>query len=275
MAGGPIGATNPNIKRLRRLGGRRSSRSGDGAFLVEGPVLLREAQRAGVAFEAVYVDESRPELAERVDGPVVPVAAGVLAKVLPTVTPQPLVGVAPATLARPLDDVAASATSAGRPILVLAGLGDPGNTGTILRAAEASGCGAVAFVGPGVDPYSPKVVRSSAGSLFRVPFAVVPDIGVALVGLAELGVVTVAAVARGGVTHLDAPLAGTVAIVVGNEAHGLADDVVAACDLAVTIAMDGPTESLNVAMAATVLAFEAMRQRFGAGERPADAGAAQ
>lgn len=264
----PLGAANPNIKRLRRLG-RRSSRSGDGSFLVEGPVLVREAQRAGVVFDAVYVDESRPELAERVDGGVVRVATGVLAKVLPTVTPQPLVGVAPATLARQLDDVAAAASQRGRPTLVLCDVADPGNVGTMVRAAEASGCGAVAFVGSGVDPYSPKVVRASAGSLFRVPFAVAPDVGGALVALAEAGIVTAAAVARGGVAHLDAPLDGPVAIVVGNEAHGLDDETVASCDVAVTITMDGPTESLNVAMAATVLCFEAMRQRATARHRSA------
>lgn len=264
----PLSAANPNIKRLRRLGGRRSSRHGEGAFLVEGPVLVREAQRAGVAVEAVYVDEAHPDLADGIDGPVRLVAAGALAKVLPTVTPQPMVAVAPATLDRPLADVAVSAVEAGRPILVLVDVADPGNAGTMLRAAEASGCGAVAFAGRGVDPYAPKLVRASAGSLFRVPFATVPDVPDSLVALAEVGVVTAAAVARGGVAHLDAPLDGPVGIVMGNEAHGLADDVVAACDLAVTIAMDGPTESLNVAMAATVLCFETLRQRRGAAGAP-------
>lgn len=270
-----LGAGNPRIKRLRRLSGRRSSRTDDGAFVVEGPVLVREALAAGAPVEEVFVDEGHPQLVDEMalaarsvggsaDGPAVPVSAvaeGVLARVLPAVSPRPVAAVVAATLARPLDDLALAAVSAGRPLLVLVDVADPGNAGTLLRAAEASGCAGVVLVGDGVDPYNPKVVRSSAGSLLRVPFAAAPSVAETLVALAELGVTTVAAVARDGVAHLEAPLDGAVAIVVGNEAHGLDDATVAACDAAVTITMDGPAESLNVAMAGTVLCFEALRRR--------------
>ena len=239
--------------------------------MIEGAVLVREAIAAGVELEAIYVDVGHGALVAEFDQAlpldvtvpfdVVTVAEGVLGSVLSTVTPQPVCAVAPLGLARPLDDVVVAATEAGRPLLVLVDLGDPGNVGTLLRAAESSGCGGVMLAGAGVDLYSPKVVRASAGSMFRLPIAVEIDTDTALVAIAELGVPLVAAIARNGTPHLDAPLAGTVAIVLGNEAHGLSADLVDRCDDTVTITMDGPAESLNVAMAGTVLCFEALRQR--------------
>jgi len=260
-----LSAANPNIKRLRRLSGRRSSRADEGAFVIEGPTLVREALDADVAVEAIYVDADREDLAAEFEArwpDVYRVAPGVLASVLPAVSPQPVCAVAPTTLVRPLDDVVLTARDADRPVLVLVDAADPGNVGTLLRAAESSGCGGVVLAGTAVDVFNPKVVRSSAGSLFRLPVSVGTATAAALVAIAELGVPTVAAVARDGVPHLDAPLAGAVAIVLGNEAHGLADDVIAACDATVTITMDGRAESLNVAMAGTVLCFEALRRRL-------------
>lgn len=266
-----LGAGNPRIKRLRRLSGRRSARVDEGAFVVEGAVAVRQVlaaamQRDTVDVEAIYVDSTRPDLLVEFDAlalaaPVYEVAAGVLASVLPAVSAQPVGAVVSTSLGRDVEEVALGAIEAGRPVLVLVDVADPGNVGTLFRAAEASGCAGVVVVGSSVDVYNPKVVRSSAGSLFRVPFAVSPEVDATMVTLAELGLLTAAAVARGGVGHLDAPLDGALAIVLGNEAHGLDEETVAACDLTVTISMDGPAESLNVAMAGTVLAFEALRQR--------------
>lgn len=261
-----LSASNARIKQLRRLSGRRSSRSDEGVFVIEGAVLVREAIEAGVEIEAVFVDASRGGLVAEfgeLHPDVWTVADGVLASVLPAVSGQPVGAVATTTLERPVDDLLLAAVDADRPVLVLVDVADPGNVGTLLRAAESSGCGGVVLAGSGVDLYNPKVVRASAGSLFRLPVATAPDIAALQVAIAELGVPTVAAVARDGVPHLEAPLGGTVAIVLGNEAHGLSDEVVAACDSTVTITMDGPAESLNVAMAGTVLCFEALRRRLG------------
>lgn len=264
-----LSATNPRIKRLRRLSGRRGSRLEEGAFVIEGPVLVTEAITTGLEIEAVYVDERESQLITHFDAlgagrefEVVTVAAGTLANVLPATAGQPVCAVAPLGLASPLDDVVANAAAAGRPLLVLVDVADPGNAGTLVRVAEASGCGGVLFLGYTVDIYNPKVVRSTAGSVFRVPVAVEPDTDAAFVAIAELGVPLVAGVARYGTPHLAALLDGTVGIVLGNEAHGLPDELVAACDATVTITMDGPAESLNVAMAGTVLCFEAMRRRL-------------
>ncbi|MFN8053209.1 MAG: RNA methyltransferase [Acidimicrobiales bacterium] len=265
---GALSAANARIKRLRRLSGRRSSRSEDGVFVVEGAVLVREAVAAGLQVEGIYVDAGHGALVAEFDEtglPVFTVTAGVLASVLPAVTPQPVCAVVASGLERPAADVLAAASASGRPVLALVDLADPGNAGTLLRAAEASGCAGVVLCGIGVDPYGPKVVRASAASLFRLPFAIEPDVATLMELAASAGCPTFAAVARDGVAHLDADLGGAAVIVLGNEAHGLADDVVDMCDAGVTVTMDGPAESLNVAMAGTVLAFEAMRQRHARG----------
>ena len=260
----PIGSTNQNIKRLRRLVGRRSSRHEEGAFVIEGPTLVADAIAAGIAIEEIFVDADALDLLlDLGDHPftVTVVQPGVLSSVLSSVTPQPICAVAPLIGTLDIADLAATAMASGRPILVLCGIGDPGNAGTLLRAAEASGCAGVAVIGAGVDVHNPKVVRASAGSVLRLPIALAPEAVAALSEFGARGIETVAAVARDGESHLDAELGGSVAIVMGNEAHGLSEAEVDACSRSVTIVMDGAAESLNVAMAATVLCFEALRRR--------------
>ena len=132
-------------------------------------------------------------------------------------------------------------------MLVADRLADPGNAGTILRSAEAAGADAVVLTPGSVDPYNPKVVRASAGSLFRVP--VVEATLESLSGLPPPR----APRRTAATSYTDPVYHGRVAVVVGNEAHGLDDD--AAIDQWITIPHAGPAESLNVAMAATVLLF--------------------
>jgi TrmH family RNA methyltransferase len=140
-------------------------------------------------------------------------------------------------------------------VVVAAGLGDPGNMGTILRSAEAAGAAAVVVTEGSVDVFNSKVVRASAGALFHVPLVVDVPLGL----LSDLGVPLLGAVAAGGVPYDEAPLERPCAVVLGNEAHGLP----AGLDLdgLVSIPHAGRVESLNVAMAATVLCFEAARRR--------------
>lgn len=136
-------------------------------------------------------------------------------------------------------------------------LADPGNVGTIIRSAEAVGAAAVVLTPGSVDAYGPKVVRSTAGSLFRIPVVTGTLDDVRSMGLVLLGTSS-----HRGTSHTAADLRRPVALVVGNEAHGLADD--ADVDEWVTVRQHGPVESLNVAMATTVILFEVVRQR---GER--------
>jgi RNA methyltransferase, TrmH family len=221
--------------------GRRSSRYEEGVFVVEGLSLLRQAIDAGWLVEGCYVapgtsvdlDVARHEL-----------APNVIERVASTESPQPVLAVvAMREAALPSD-----ATF----ILVADRLGDPGNAGTIIRSAEAAGANAVVLTPGSVDPYNPKVVRASAGSVFRIP--VVEAELESLSAFRRLGTSS-----HRGDVYTDPVYHGRVAVVVGNEAHGLDED--AAIDQWITIPHAGPAESLNVAMAATVLVFEVARQR--------------
>jgi RNA methyltransferase, TrmH family len=257
----PVGLHHPTMQRLRRLSRRRSARRDEGCFVIDGPTLLADALDAGVTVEAVVAEPGcPPALLDRagVAGAAVHHAdPGSLARVVAAVTPQPVVAVAR------IDEPAlpAVAAAAGPLALVLVGVTDPGNAGTLMRSAEAAGAGAVLFCDGSVDPYGPKCVRSSAGSLFRLAVARATTAPEALAALGAAGLVTVATAARGASAYDAADLARPVAFVLGGEAHGLPAAVAAATDAAVTIPMAGRTESLNVGMAGTILCFEALRQR--------------
>lgn len=261
----PLAASNPRIRRLRRLSGRRGARAEEGAFLLEGPVLVAEALRSLVPLDGIYAEAAAldPGLVEtaRAEGIAVhEVADGVIRGITDSVTPRPIVAVAP-LVAPPAAEVVDRAIEVGRPILVLVDVRDPGNVGTILRAAEAAGAGGVIATKGTVDPWAPKTVRSSAGAILHVPVAAGDEASDVLALLGRAGMPRIATVVSGGGPHDAAPLAGAVAVVLGGEAHGLAPELVSACDERVTIPMEGRTESLNVAMAGSILAFEALRQR--------------
>ncbi len=257
----PIGIRHHSMQRLRRLSRRRSARSDEGAFVVDGPLLLAEALDAGVPVDDVVAAPSCPadllERAARAGAAVHEARATDLARVVDTVTPQPVAAIARLPLATAAD----AAAVAGPLALVLVGVADPGNAGTLLRSAEAAGAGAVLFCDDAVDPFSPKCVRSSAGSLFRLAVVREGDAGAAIDALVAAGLHTVATVARHGRPYDEVDLGRPVALVLGSEAHGLPDHLVDRADSAVTIPMAGRAESLNVAMTGTILGFDAARRR--------------
>lgn len=254
---------NPRVQQLRRLIGRRSSRHDDGLFVVEGPVLVAEAVAAGWQCEAQFVaSEADGVVAPGVAGagPVFELAVGVLDRVSSTESPQN-----PMAIVRMREDGPTSELlDAASFVVVLDRLGDPGNLGTILRSAEASGADLIVLTPGSVDPYNPKVVRSSAGALFHVP-VVEASIGeVADAGLATIGTTSHDAPERTAQSYLDTSFTGRIALVMGNEAAGLPvewTDDEGPIRRWTTIPHAGRSESLNVAMATTVLVFEAARQR--------------
>jgi TrmH family RNA methyltransferase len=259
----PLSLRNPRVQRLRRLATRRSDRVAEGAYLVEGPVLVRDAIEAGVTLESAYVEEragspSIDDAVARLDDAgvaVFDVADGVLARLGAAVTPQGIAAVARLRVA-PLDEAATTPE-----ILVLVDVADPGNAGTLLRTAEAAGFGSVVFAGSSVDPFGPKAVRASAGSVFRVPVAVEPDAVTALDVIGAAGHRRVAATMGEGRPWHEADLAPPVAVVLGGEAHGLPPAVTARIDDRVHLPMAGRVESLNVAVTGAVILFEAARRR--------------
>ncbi len=174
-------------------------------------------------------------------------AEGVIERVASTERPQPNLAVVstPGSPGR-LDDASF--------VVVVDQLNDPGNLGTILRSSEAAGADAVVLTPGSVDPYNPKVVRASAGALFHVPV-----VGATLDEVRAAGLRMIGTSSHRGLRHTDIDWTGRIAIVLGNEAHGLADDSLV--DAWVRIEHRGRAESLNVAMAATLLVFEAARKR--------------
>jgi len=224
----------------------------EGAFVIEGPVLVREALVAGLPLEALFVDVTAPADLREAGVPVFELGDGVMERLASTESPQPVVAVAP-LCARSLDDLAGATF-----VVVAHRLADPGNAGTILRTAEAAGADAVVLTVGSVDPFNPKVVRASAGALFHVP--VVQDVDLSDVGRV-LELPLVGAVATGGTPYREARLGDPLALVLGSEAHGLAGVDVNLLAGLVSIPHAGRAESLNVAMAAAVLCFEISEQR--------------
>jgi RNA methyltransferase, TrmH family len=234
---------NQQIQRLRRLLGRRSARVDEGAFVIEGPGLIGEAVDGGWEFEAQYVAPGGEPI--RGAGPVRYLADGVIERVATTEAPQPILAVA---------KVRSCELPAPAGFLVVADrLADPGNLGTILRSAEAAGAACVALTPGSVDPFNPKVIRASAGAVFHVPVVVASIEEVSAQGWRTIGTSS-----HLGEPYTELELSSPVAIVVGNEASGLADD--APVDGWIMIPHQGRSESLNVAMAATVICFDLARR---------------
>ena len=228
--------------------------------MLEGPDLLRAALDAGAALEEVVVDDAADaevlELGARASelgAALRTVAHGALSRACDARSSQGICATCPCPLAE--RDAALSG-----PVVVLDSIADPGNLGTAIRTAHATGCDGVVVCGAGVDVCSPKVLRATVGSIFFVRVALGGELPDVLGALRARGRRSVAAVPRGGRAPWDVALADA-AIVVGSEAHGIDPDAAAACDELVTIPMARGAESLNAAVAASVLCVEAMRQR--------------
>ena len=262
MTSGELGARHPKVQRLRALNRDRSARAAEHAYVLEGPRLVAAALDRDAPLEGAYLGYGARRafgpLLARLDAAGVPVEdlrEGVLEKIGTTRTPQPVLAVAPirsaspAVLERPGD------------VIVAVDVADPGNLGTMLRSAEAAGVPTVLVAGDSVDVYNPKVVRASAGALLGLEILACRDARDAVDAARGSGRRIVGTVTRGGhpLETLD-PAAG-IALVLGNEARGVDPTVTASLDTVVTIPMHPPAESLNVAMAATVVLFERDRQR--------------
>jgi TrmH family RNA methyltransferase len=257
-----LGARHPEVKRLRALLRDPKVRESEDAFVVEGPRVVAAALDRGASLEVVYVGPGAPTafaplLRRLQDAGVhwVELKEGVLEKVGLTRTPQPVLAVAVGGLA-PLAAVRGDGV-----VVVAIDVADPGNLGTILRSAEAAAADAVVVCGTSVDPRNPKVVRASAGACFGMPVHHCEHSLEVLEHLRSQGRRLIGAVAHGGEPYDSIDLVRPSALVVGNEAHGLDEEAQASLDHLVSIPMATPAESLNVAMAATVVLFDAARQR--------------
>jgi RNA methyltransferase, TrmH family len=239
--------------------------------VLEGAKLIGEALAAGAPLEALYVapggdDDPVVARAAAAGVRVARLAPGVLERVAGTITPQPLLAVAP-WCDVPLEAVLDGATF----VVVCVDVRDPGNAGTVLRSAEGAGADAVVLCEGSVEAFNPKTVRSSAGALFHVPVVQGGAPEEVLDRLGQAGLRRLGTVAAGGVPHTATDLTQPVALVLGNEASGLPPTLAERLDGQVTVPLVGRSESLNVGMAAAVLAFEVTRQRGATGSPPSGA----
>lgn len=184
------------------------------------------------------------------------VADNVFDRMSQTQTPQGIMAVVR------MKDNSLSDMLSGNPLLILVeNLQDPGNLGTIIRMGEGAGVTGVIMSPNTVDIYNPKTIRSTMGSIFRVPFIYVQDFGEAVSECQKSGVKVYAAHLDGKNTYLGEDYSTPTAFLIGNEGNGLTDDITKQADTLIRIPMEGEVESLNAAIACTILTYEAVRQR--------------
>ncbi len=260
------GRHNARVKDLRQAFAH-AERTEEGDCAVEGLRIVEEAIRSGLRFKAVFFKESAQNLAERllpqiganVDTLLLP--DKLFDGAVPSETPQ---GVAALVRLKDfsLDDVLERSQLG--PIIVVAGLQDPGNLGTILRSAEAFGS-AGALLGEGtVSPFNSKVIRASAGSVFRLPVVMAKAAGGMESICAKLkveGVRLIATSSHKGTPLDQAKLSGASAIFIGSEGAGLPRNLIASMDETIAIPHTTQVESLNAGVAGSIVLYEAARQR--------------
>lgn len=253
---------NPKVKAWASLQ-EKKHRDRLGQFLAEGPHMIAEALSCGAAVRAVVYDAERglpPELAEplRLCGKAVELVAAsraVVAKCAGTDSPPP----AFAVVDKPSADRSALYRERGF-VVVLDGVRDPGNAGTIIRSADAAGADAVVLGRGCVDLYNPKVVRSTMGSLFHLP-VLEGDLAELLPEARSRGMKLAGTSLQAARGLYECDLTEPTWLLLGSEADGLSPLSLQQMDYGVLIPMKGRSESLNVAMAATIVLYEAMRQR--------------
>ena len=261
---------NARLKELRRALAKPSRESGEFAG-IEGPNLVAEALRAGLRVPCVFVAEEKRSLLDEFafaqETEILLAPRALLDSVLETETPQSIAALVE-TPVWDWDAVLAGANGAAPLVIVLAGLQDPGNLGTILRSAEAFGASGVVSLPGTVSAWNAKSVRASAGSVFRVPLvAATFEECAARLRKSRVPLWTTAVHDAKPIERVD--LIGPVALMIGNEGNGVAVEFAAKTDGALTIPCPGPVESLNAAVAASVLLYEAAQQRVSNNKRGA------
>lgn len=241
----------------------KKHRDRSGKYIVEGIHLVQEALLAEADVEVLAYDaeggmpaELRDHLQAVPGMEVIGVSSAVIAKCSGTGTPQPVFAVVrktPSLVQRLLDKTDGF-------VVVLDGVQDPGNVGTIIRSADAAGADGVVLGRGCADPYNPKTVRSTMGSLFHLPVAEA-DLRELLPQARQRGISLVSTSLTAEKSCYEHDFSGGQWLLIGSEGRGISPEAAALVDRSVIIPMRGRAESLNAAMAATILLFEGMRQR--------------
>jgi RNA methyltransferase, TrmH family len=268
--------------RLRRIEGRHNSlvkklrlsfahgeRTEDGDCAIEGVRIVEEAIRSGLRFRAIFFRESSQNIAARL---LPQIGAQVETLLLPdklfdSVAPSEMPqGVAALVRLKEfsLEDLLEKERLQVGPVMIVVGLQDPGNLGTILRSAEAFGSAGMVLGEGTVSPFNSKVVRASAGSAFRIPMVAAKTTGgieAVLTKLRASGVHLIATSSHKGSPLDHVTLTGQAAIFIGSEGSGLQRNLLAQVDEAVAIPHSAQVESLNAGVAGSIVLYEAARQR--------------
>ena len=246
---------NPQVKMLRTLNRGRAERLANGLYLAEGEHMAAEAVKEKKANVLLLDSSALDKYSAFIDEAALPVyvlSPHVMAAVCDAKTPQ---GIA-ALCDYPQEE---SLSALGERIIVLDGVQDPGNVGTIWRTADAAGFQALLLGAGSADPLSPQVQRSAMGSGFRVPYAHSEDLAQTLIALRKRGWHVIASDLSGADFYAREELGERFVLVIGNEARGISDAVREAADCRVKLPMRGGAESLNAAVAAGIMMYELMR----------------
>ena len=256
--------SNKQVKRVINLRDKAKARREEGLYVAEGLRICREY--APKEIESLYVTEaflSQPENRKWLEGYSYETVTDAVMKVMAdTRTPQGVLAVVRQKDYK-LEDMLAGGQKCF--LMLLENIQDPGNLGTIVRAGEGAGITGIVMSRDTADIYNPKVIRSTMGSVLRVPFVYADSFPDACRRIKQAGVRLFAAHLKGANNYDREVYTEAVGFMIGNEANGLTDEAAALADCCVKIPMAGRVESLNAAVAASVLMFEAARQRRIAG----------
>lgn len=252
-------ASNGQLKHIRQIATRAKTRREEGVFLVEGLRMVREAPEdrlEGVfCSERFLEEEDHARLARRLHAEVV--KDSVFLSISETISPQGILAVV-----KQVKYTAEDLVRDGRPVMILESLQDPGNLGTILRTGEGAGIGGVLMNRGTADLYNPKTVRATMGSIYRVPHVICEDLPAEAARLKSRGYRLYAAHLDGKVGYTDVDYqSAPCAFLIGNEGNGLTEEAASLADVRIRIPMEGQVESLNASIAASLLMYEALRQR--------------
>ncbi len=261
---------NAKVKQAAALAKKSKYRDEVGLFVVEGPRMFSELPRERIS--SVYVTErflKNPSYQVMLEGirQVETVSEDVMKAMSDTQTPQGVLALVRQYSYDIEDLLGGRRGTVGKPVrrrallMILEAVQDPGNLGTILRAGEGAGVSGVIMDGQTADIYNPKVIRSTMGSVFRVPFMRTGDLKQTVMEVKSRGIRLFAAHLNGSSSYDKADYTGDTGFLIGNEAAGLSEEIAGMADRRVRIPMEGRVESLNAAVASSILMFEAARQR--------------
>lgn len=256
---------NSQVKNVLALAKKAKARREQGSFIVEGIKMFKELPKEQL--EKVYLSQHFLKQARQNKNMIEELLTGceweevsdeVMNHMSETQTPQGILAVV-RQFSYSLEEILKKEGPAH--LMILETLQDPGNLGTIIRAGEGAGVTGVIMNSKTADIYNPKVIRSTMGSIYRVPFVYIDNLKEAVDSIKKAGISLFAAHLNGNISYEEASYRDSVGFLIGNEANGLTEETASLADRYVKIPMAGQVESLNAAIAASILMFEAARQR--------------